>query len=127
LIVSEADEQREIIEWFTARWPEYRRSIRVSLAGINFGSGARAGRMVNHVRSQGICKGESDILIALPRGPYGSLVIEHKKGDAMRGATGEQLEYLQYHNAVGNCAVCTQGVDMAKAAINQYMDLLYEQ
>lgn len=120
---SEATEQKEIIAWFISEYPEHARSLRVSLAGLNFGSGARAGRMVNHVRAQGIQPGESDIAILIKRGEYGSLLIEHKKNDAMRGATGEQLEYVQYHNRVGNCAVVTKGVDMAKAAIRTYMSL----
>jgi len=59
--MSEASEQREIIKWFATEYPEYIRCVRVSLAGLNFGSGQRAARMVNHVRSQGIQEGESDI------------------------------------------------------------------
>lgn len=121
--MSEASEQKEIIKWFATEYPEYIRCVRVSLAGLNFGSGQRAARMVNHVRSQGIQEGESDIAICLPRGEYGSLLIEHKKDDAMRGATGKQLEYIQFHNGVGNCAVVTKGYNMAIAVIKQYMEL----
>jgi len=121
--MSEASEQREIIAWFKETYPEYTRCIRVSLAGLNFGSGQRAARMVNHVRSQGMQEGESDIAILLPRGGFGSLLIEHKKSDAMRGATEAQMDYIQFHNRVGNCAAVTKGIDMAKYAIDQYMRL----
>lgn len=125
--MSEAEEQKEIVRWFRDTYPQYRRCLRVSLAGLNFGSGQRAARMVNHVRSQGIEEGESDLAILLPRSGYGSLLIEHKKDDAMRGATGKQLEYIEFHNnSAGNCAVVTQGVDMAKAAITQYMGTVDE-
>ncbi|MFT5766761.1 MAG: hypothetical protein ACI9DH_000580 [Halioglobus sp.] len=121
--MSEATEQKEIVAWFITEYPEYARCLRISLAGLNFGSGQRAARMVNHVRSQGIQAGESDIAILIKRGDFGSLLIEHKKDDAMRGATGQQLEYIQYHNSIGNCAVVTKGLGMAKAAIKTYMSL----
>lgn len=118
----EEAEQREIIKWFRDTYPDYRRCVRVSLAGLNFGSGRRGAIMTNSVRSQGVEEGEADILIAIPRGGYGSLVIEHKADDAMRGATGKQLEYIDFHNSVGNCAVVTKGIDMAKTAIRTYME-----
>lgn len=117
----EEAEQAEIVRWFRDTYPEYSRSLRVSLAGLNFGSGRRGAIMTNSIRSQGVVEGEADLLIAVPRGGFGSLVIEHKADEAMRGATGKQLEYIQYHNAVGNCGVVTKGLDMAKAAITQYM------
>jgi hypothetical protein len=119
--VSEAEEQRQIIRWFRETYPEYAMCLRVSLAGLNFGSGQRAARMVNHIRSQGIHPGEADILIAIQRGGYGSLVIEHKAEGSAYRATPEQLQYIDRHNQVHNCAVVTRGVDAAKAAIIAYM------
>lgn len=119
--MSEAAEQMEIVAWFRAEYPEYARCLRVSLAGLNFGSGAKAGRMAAWVRSQGITAGESDIAVLLKRGEFGSLLIEHKAGDGNHKTSDAQLGYIQFHNAVGNCAVVTKGVDMAKAAIRQYM------
>lgn len=65
--------------------------------------------------------GESDIAILLKRGEFGSLLIEHKAEKGQHKTTPAQLEYIQHHNAVGNCAVVTRGVEMAKAAIRQYM------
>lgn len=121
--MSEAEEQKQIIEYFQANWPEYRRCLRVSLAGLNFGSGRRGSIMKNHVRSQGIQDGESDILIALARGNFGALVIEHKKADALRGATDSQLDYIRFHNSIGNLAMVTKGPEMAIAAIDEYMAL----
>ena len=120
--MSETAEQKDIVKWFRETWPEHRRSIRVSLAGLNFGSGPRAARMVNHVRAQGVEEGEADIVIALPKGGFGSLVIEHKKDDARRGVTDEHFVYIRYHNRIGNCAVVTKGIEMAKLAIIQYME-----
>ena len=124
--MSEASEQTEIIKWFSCEYPEYTRSIRVSLAGLNFGSGARGARMTNHVRSQGVSKGESDILLALKRGPYGSLVMEYKASDGLYKATTDQLAYIDYHTEIGNLALLCRGVDIAKAAIKQYMELEHD-
>lgn len=119
--MSEAIEQKEIVAWFRTEYPEYARCLRVSTSGLNYGSGARAARIVNHVRSQGVVEGESDIAILLKRGEFGSLLIEHKAEKGQHKTTPAQLEYIQHHNAVGNCAVVTRGVEMAKAAIRQYM------
>ena len=120
--MSEASEQREIVSWFREVYPDYAHCLRVSLAGLNFGSGPRAARMVNHVRAQGVHPGESDMLIACPRGGFGSLVIEHKASNTKYGASVEQIQYIQRHNATNNCAVVTRGVDAAKAAIISYME-----
>lgn len=92
------------------------------MSGLNYGSGKRGAIMARHVRSQGVVRGEADIAILLPRLGFGSLLIEHKAHDAMHQATEKQLEYIRYHNAIGNCACVTKGVDMAKAAITQYME-----
>lgn len=119
----ETAEHREIVKWFRTTYPQYRKSIRVSLSGLNFGSGARAGRMVNYIKSQGIEDAEADIVFALPRGGFGSLVLEHKADGSSHQASEAQSEYIEYHNSIGNCGLVTRGVDMAKAAIQQYMDL----
>jgi len=119
--MSESQEQRRIVSWFRETYPEYAHCLRISLAGLNFGSGQRAARMVNHIRAQGVHPGEADILIALPRGGKGSLVIEHKAAGSSYKATPEQDQYIDRHNQVGNTAIITRGVDAAKAAIIAYM------
>ena len=121
--MSEAAEQRELVKWFRETWPEHEKSLRVSMSGMNYGSGQRGAMLARHVKSQGVVKGEADIAILLKRGEFGCMVIEHKSDEAMRGATEAQLEYIRYHNEIGNCAVVTKGVDMAKFAIQQYMEL----
>ena len=119
--MTEAEEQKEIIRWYRDTYPEYAMSLRVSQTGAS--ARGRAGQFKWRAQqAKGAVAGESDIAILLPRGGYGSLLIEHKADDAMRGATQAQLEYIEYHNANGNCACVTKGVDMAKAAIRVYMD-----
>lgn len=124
--MSESAEQKEIVRWFREEYPQYRRSLRVSLAGLNFGSGKRAAVMVNHVRSQGIEEGEADIAIMLPRGGYHALIMEHKAADGYYKASDAQNDYIDYHTSIGNCAVITKGIEAAKAAIKTYLEAGYE-
>ena len=119
--MSEADEQRAIISYFRKAYPMYASSLRVSMSGMNYGSGLRGARLANHVKSQGVVTGEADIAILLPRGGYGCLLIEHKSDEAMRGATDAQLDYIRYHNSIGNKALVTKGVAIAIATIDEYM------
>lgn len=121
--MSESEEHKAIIRYFRERWPEHARAIRVSANGIHRGRGVAASRRIAKEKAHGFVSGESDIAILIPRGGFGCLLIEHKSDEAMRGATGAQLDYIKYHNAIGNCAIVTKGVDMATAAIDQYMGI----
>ena len=123
--MSEATEQKEFVTWWRATYPEYAHCLRVSLTGLNFGAGPKAARMVNHIRSQGITVGESDILIALGRGGWNALVIEHKAADGKHKVTPEQQAYLDAHAREGNCALSTRGIESLKAAVMAYMDAKY--
>jgi hypothetical protein len=119
--VSETSEQKVLIAWFRRKWPEYAHCLRVSLSGLNFGSGRRGAIMTNHVRSLGIHPGEADILLALPRDNFGSLVIELKRTAGQHGYSVDQLAYLERHNSVGNCAVGCDGIEHAKEVVTRYM------
>lgn len=119
--MSESEEQREIVRWFRVTYPEHGMSLRVSMSGLNYGSGKRGAILAKHVRSQGVVAGESDIAILLKRGVYGALLIEHKADGSAHKATPDQERYIEYHNAIGNCAIITRGVEAAKAAITAYM------
>lgn len=119
----EAEEQRLIIAHFRTAYPQYAHCLRVSMSGLNYGSGKRGAILAKHVRTQGVEEGEADIAILVPRGGYGSLLIEHKSDEAMRGATAAQLEYIRRHNESGNLARVTKGVDMAIALIDEYMGM----
>ena len=120
--MSEAQEQRDFVKWFRDTYPEHAHCLRVSLGGLNFGSGAKAARMAAWVKSQGITAGESDIVIALKRGEFGSLVIEHKAADSTHKLSDEQITYLDLHNKSGNCAVMTRGIEPLKGAVIAYIN-----
>jgi len=119
--VTETEEQKIIVKWFRSTYPEYRHCLRVSMAGMNLGSGKRAAQMVNHMHSMGVEQGEADIAILLRRGNFGALIIEHKAESQSHKATDEQVAYLQSHNSTGNLAVLTRGIEACKSAISDYM------
>ena len=121
--MSETQEQATIVAWFRLQYPQHVLSLRVSQSGGFKGKGSRGAIRMSQIKAQGGVTGESDIAILLKRGDFGCLLLEHKADDAVKGATSAQLEYIRYHNAIGNCACVTKGVDMGIAAIKQYMEL----
>ena len=122
--MSEWTEQKEAVDWFKATWPEHEKSIRLSLNGINLGGGKKAAMIINQAKAQGLVLGESDLAILLPRGGFGSLLIEHKADGSGHNVSDIQQDYLDYHNDIaGNCAVSTKGLPALMAAILAYMRL----
>ena len=120
-MANEWHEQRDLIAWFKAQWPEHTQAIRCSMNGLNLGGGRKASIMVKQMQAQGMIKGEADLIFAVPRGAYGALVLEHKAEGSPHKLTDLQTDYLKYHTSVGNCAVSTRGIAAAKAAIETYM------
>jgi hypothetical protein len=121
--VSETKEQITIVQWFRAQYPQYALSLRVSQSGGYKGKGKQGAIRMAQIKAMGGVTGESDIAIVLPRGGFGSFLMEYKAWAGAHKATDAQLEYVRYHNAIGNCAVVCKGIDPAIAAIKQYMEL----
>ena len=120
--LSEFEEQKQVVAWFKEKWPQHAKSLRLSLNGLNLGGGKKAAMMINQIKSQGAVIGEADLAILLPKGGHGCLIIEHKALHATVGATVNQLDYIGYHNLIGNRALVTKGVVDMKAAITEYME-----
>jgi hypothetical protein len=122
--MTEAEEQKEIVAHFRAKYPRHVKALRVSMLGGHRGRNRKeAAIRTAKAIGQGAVIGESDIVILLPRGRYGALVIEHKSAVDKRGASTDQLDYIAYHNNNGNCACVTAGVKAATTAIDIYMAL----
>ena len=120
--MSESAEQKAVVEYFRLKYPQYARSLRVSQSGGFKGTGRKGAIRMEQIKALGGVTGEADIAILVPRGTFGSLLIELKADDATKGATSAQLDYIRYHNeTAGNCACVAKGVDMAIAAIDTYM------
>ena len=114
--MTEAQEQAEFVKWYRCTYPSHAHLLRVSMSGINL-SGAKAARMVNIMRSQGIHPGESDICIAAP----GSFFCEHKAEGGGHKLTPDQAIYLDRQLRAGNVGVSTRGLDPLKAAVELFM------
>lgn len=122
--MNEWQEQRVAIKWFRETYPEHAQCIRLSLTGVNLGGSKRAAIMINQMKAQGLVLGESDLCLAIPKGGYGCLMIEHKSKDDKNGPTQAQRDYADYHNRLGNRAVFTKGIEDLKSIIQSYMEEL---
>jgi hypothetical protein len=92
------------------------------MAGLSFPGGRKWGAIMwSKMRSQGLTEGEPDLAILLSRGGYGALVIEHKGDGMSRQLTEKQKQHLDFHNANGNKAVQTRGLDELKAVVEEYL------
>jgi len=103
-------------------YPKYAKALRVSMNGVSFGGGRRRAAMAwNKAKGQGAVPGEADIVILVPRGGYGALVVEHKGQGMNRKLSEEQIEYLGFHNLIGNRAESTRGLDELIAVVDDYL------
>lgn len=119
--MAETQEQIKVMDWFKLQWPEHAWSLRPSMNGLS--RRGRAGAILwRTMQALGASKGDPDIAILLPKGGFGCFVAEHKAADKPRDLTKEQAEQLDYHRAIGNCAVSTRGEEALKAAIITYME-----
>jgi hypothetical protein len=117
-------ETRELIEgvaWFRQTYPEFARSIRPSMNGLS--RRGKAGAILwNSMKAQGAGIGDPDFALLLPKGGYGCLLIEHKAIDQKHDLSAAQIEHIEYHTSIGNCAVSTRGIEAFKAAITTYLE-----
>ena len=118
--MTEWTEQREVIQWFKSIYPQYEKSIRLSMSGLNLGGGIKAAKMINQMKAQGYVKGETDLLFCVPRGKYHGLFIEMK--DFGKKPTPDQLEYLYYQVSMGYKAEYCEGSEAAIKVISDYMN-----
>ncbi len=116
----EATEQREFVKWFRQVYAEHAPALRVSMAGLSW-HGAKGARMWSQMKSQGVSKGEPDIVILVGMHGHNALVIEHKGANQSHNLTEEQRYHLEYHNRHGNLAIQTRGLDNLKEAVTAYM------
>ena len=122
-MTTEATEQKDFVTWFRAKYPAHAKSLRVSQSGAHRGKGKMAAIRIAKAKGQGEVKGEADIVILLSKGGFGSLVIEHKGSQQSHKLSDDQIEYLDYHNRVGNMAISTRGADALKAAVDTFMGM----
>jgi hypothetical protein len=118
--MSESQEQAAYIEWFRLTYPREALSLRVSQSGGYKGKGRQGAIRMSKIKAQGGVTGESDIAILLPRGGSGCMLIEFKTKTGK--ATQAQLDYIDYHNEIGNTGVICYGLDAAMTATVAYLE-----
>lgn len=109
--MSEADEQRAVVEWCDLR--------KVPVFHIPNG-GFRNGREAANLKRQGVRAGVPDLCVPVARGGYHSLYIEMKAG---RGRVSDrQREWLRLLRDQGMCAYVCYGASNAIALIDEYLN-----
>ena len=86
----EADIQRELFERFKAEYPKYIKSFQASLNGVQLGRNRFA--IINSLKAQGMCVGQADIFLAIPRAGFCGKYIELKTLTG-KPPTQDQLDF----------------------------------
>lgn len=116
--MTEAQHQANVIRWsqqptIRARFPELKYLAHVK-------NEARDARDVAIAAGMGVKKGFPDLILPVPRGGYGCLLIEMK---TEKGRTSEaQRWWIDHMNAEGNYAVVCHGWEEAVKVITDYLE-----
>ena len=117
--MSEFHLQRELILWFKETYPQFKKCIRLSMNGINLGSGVKAAIMINQMRAQGMTKDESDLFFAVPNEDWHGLFLELKaKG---KKPTSDQMDYMDEMISNGYMASWCDNLEEARNIITDYI------
>jgi len=121
--MTESPEQKELVKWFRDTYPQYAKSIRLSMSGINLGGGRKAAIMINFLKAMGMVDGESDLVFLVPSSGFHGLVLEFKATEGKHPLKPNQAEYLDYMASLGYAAMCCKGLEAAKESITQYLTI----
>jgi hypothetical protein len=117
--MSEADIQKELFERFKAEYPEYIKSFQASLNGVQLGRNRFA--IINSLKAQGMCVGQSDIFLAIPRAGFCGKYIELKTLTG-KPPTQDQLDFGDAMLEQGYLFEVAKGLDAGWDAIKTYVD-----
>jgi len=122
--MSEAEIQRNVFKWFKAMWPNYEKSFQASMNGVNLGISRQAAIIRTNMKAQGMCVGQSDIFLAIPRHGFHGKYIELK---TLTGKpTQDQLEFIDVMVDQGYMAEICKGEQACKDAIESYIGYEYK-
>lgn len=89
--------------------------------GVMLGGSAKSrGRYVNFLKAQGLKPGVSDVMVALPRGPYHGAFMEFKRDDGSK-ISDEQRKWIDRMNKVGYLADIVVGFHNAQKFAQAYL------
>jgi hypothetical protein len=120
-MTKESDIQKAVYKWFWLQYPKYKRSFQSSLNGINIPSDPKTvSIIINSMKAQGMCLGQSDIFIAVARHGFNGKYIELK---TMTGKpTQAQLDFGDDMVEQGYAFEVVKGFDACIGAIKSYMN-----
>ena len=119
-MTKESDIQKAVYKWFCLQYPKYKRSFQSSLNGINIPADPKTvSIIINSMKAQGMCIGQSDIFIAVARHGFNGKYIELK---TMTGKpTQAQLDFGDDMVEQGYAFEVAKGFDACIGAIKSYM------
>lgn len=105
------------------RWADSVVGVHPELACLtHVPNGGKRGKVeAARLAGQGVRKGFPDLILPVPRGPYGGLQIELKAPDGK--VSEEQSDWIKRLNRHGNRAVICWGAENARLEIMNYLTL----
>lgn len=122
--MSESTHQKALIRWFRVSYPELQKNLFAIPNGANFSAARPEHRygQVAKLKAEGMQPGVPDLFLALPWGGFAGLFIEMKdEGKTLCSLSNDQKTYLELLQAAGYCAIWASGFDIARAAVDTYL------
>ena len=113
-MANEHEHQVAVIKWFDLQYSAH--------AGRLFAipnGGQRHVVVASKLKAEGVRRGVPDLFLPVPLKDWCGLFVEMKNGKGR--PTPEQLDWIDYLNAMGYCAIVCRGFDEAREAITRYM------
>lgn len=120
MALTEFEIQRDLYKRFRVEYPELIKSFQASLNGVNLSAfGKRKFAIINSMKSNGMCVGQSDIFLAVPRHGFCGKFIELK---TLTGKPSQaQLDFGDEMLSLGYAFEVAKGYDAGWSAIKTYL------
>lgn len=117
----ESQLQRACVKWFRLQYPQFSNLL---IAVPN--GGYRNVREAARLKGEGVVPGVADMLLLIPRGPYGSLGIEMKAGKGKQ--SDNQKQWMDSFESIGNLYAVCRSLDEFMEVVKAYIPMkpLYE-
>jgi hypothetical protein len=121
--MSESNHQAALVQWWGLQYPHLKNCL------ISYPSGAIIGgknkfALIAKLKNEGWRTGVSDLFLAVPRGGKHGLWIEMKDiKKTLCSVSQEQRDHIDLMHSQGYEAIWCAGFEVAKAAIETYMNL----
>lgn len=119
--MTEAEIQKELYKRFKAEYPLYIKSFQASLNGVNLSAfGKRRFQIINSLKAQGLCVGQADVFIAIPRDGYHGKYVELKTQTGK--VSDDQIQFGDAMKRQGYDFEVAYGIEQAWSSIKTYVD-----